>query len=151
MAPAGGAKGAMLALTVELLCCALTGAAFGFEADSFFDEEGNRPRIGQAFLVIDPPCLHGNPGFIALSVAVSPWPWGVAAIHARDSVMPYQTVAAASDPAPKHMERVSVIVEERERRVCPARSSRWNSGTVSSAPIASTSLNEDAKGEVYGY
>ncbi len=49
MMPAGGVKGAMLALIVELLCCALTGAAFGFEADSFFVDEGNRPRIGQAF------------------------------------------------------------------------------------------------------
>lgn len=60
MCPAGGVKGAMLALVVELLCCALTGAAFGFEADSFFEMTGNRPRIGQAFLVIDPGALAGN-------------------------------------------------------------------------------------------
>jgi (2R)-3-sulfolactate dehydrogenase (NADP+) len=60
MLPAGGVKGAMLALTVELLCCALTGAAFGFEADSFFADEGNRPRVGQAFLVIDPAALAGT-------------------------------------------------------------------------------------------
>ncbi len=59
MVPAGGVKGAMLALAVELLCCALTGAAFGFEADSFFTDTGNRPRIGQAFLVIDPDALAG--------------------------------------------------------------------------------------------
>jgi (2R)-3-sulfolactate dehydrogenase (NADP+) len=63
MLPAGGVKGAMLALVVELLCCALTGAAFGFEADSFFTEEGNRPRIGQAFLVVDPGALAGNEVF----------------------------------------------------------------------------------------
>jgi len=50
----------MLALMVELLCCALTGAAFGFEADSFFVDEGNRPRIGQSFLVIDPDALAGR-------------------------------------------------------------------------------------------
>ncbi|MGC2519988.1 MAG: Ldh family oxidoreductase, partial [Burkholderiales bacterium] len=60
MLPAGGAKGAMLALIVESLACALTGAAFGFEADSFFVEQGNRPRIGQAFLVIDPGALAGR-------------------------------------------------------------------------------------------
>ena len=60
MAPAGGVKGAMLALIVELLCCGLTGAAFGFEADSFFSETGNRPAIGQAFLVLDPSALAGN-------------------------------------------------------------------------------------------
>jgi (2R)-3-sulfolactate dehydrogenase (NADP+) len=65
MLPAGGVKGAMLALVVELLCCALTGASFGFEADSFFPAEGNRPRIGQAFLVIDPAALAGGEVFHA--------------------------------------------------------------------------------------
>jgi (2R)-3-sulfolactate dehydrogenase (NADP+) len=60
MLPAGGAKGAMLALMVELMVCALTGAHFGFEADSFFTAAGNRPRIGQAFLVIDPGALAGS-------------------------------------------------------------------------------------------
>lgn len=64
MAPAGGVKGAMLALVVELLCCALTGAAFGFEADSFFSDEGNRPRIGQAFLIIDPDALAGHATYL---------------------------------------------------------------------------------------
>jgi (2R)-3-sulfolactate dehydrogenase (NADP+) len=56
----GGNKGAMLALIVELLVTALTGAAIGFEATSFFVEEGNRPRLGQAFLVIDPDALSGR-------------------------------------------------------------------------------------------
>jgi (2R)-3-sulfolactate dehydrogenase (NADP+) len=60
MLPMGGTKGAMLALMVELLACALTGAAMGFEADSFFVDEGNRPRIGQAFLIIDPDALAGS-------------------------------------------------------------------------------------------
>ena len=60
MLPAGGAKGAMLALTVELLVTALTGAALGFEATSFFVDEGNRPRLGQAFVAIDPSALAGT-------------------------------------------------------------------------------------------
>ena len=60
MLPVGGAKGAMLALIVELLATALTGAAMGFEASSFFVDEGNRPRIGQGFLVIDPAALAGE-------------------------------------------------------------------------------------------
>ena len=60
MLPMGGTKGAMLALVVELLACALTGAAFGFEADTFFVDDGNRPRIGQAFLVVDPGALAGR-------------------------------------------------------------------------------------------
>lgn len=59
MLPAGGVKGAMLALMVELLCTALTGAHFGYEADSFFVDAGNQPRLGQAFLVIDPAALAG--------------------------------------------------------------------------------------------
>ena len=57
--PIGGAKGAMLALMFELICASLTGAAIGPEADSFFSEEGNRPRIGQAFIAIDPGALAG--------------------------------------------------------------------------------------------
>jgi (2R)-3-sulfolactate dehydrogenase (NADP+) len=60
MLPAGGVKGAMLALIVELLCVALTGANFGYEADSFFVDAGNQPRLGQAFLVIDPAALAGS-------------------------------------------------------------------------------------------
>jgi (2R)-3-sulfolactate dehydrogenase (NADP+) len=61
----GGTKGAMLALIVELLACSLTGAAFGFEADSFFIDEGNRPSLGQAFLVIDPGALAGRDVYLA--------------------------------------------------------------------------------------
>jgi (2R)-3-sulfolactate dehydrogenase (NADP+) len=61
----GGTKGALLALIVELLCCALTGAAFGFEADSFFEEAGNRPRLGQAIIAIDPGALAGRDAFLA--------------------------------------------------------------------------------------
>jgi (2R)-3-sulfolactate dehydrogenase (NADP+) len=60
MLPMGGTKGAMLALVVELLVTSLTGAAFGFEASSFFVDEGNRPRLGQGFLVIDPDALGGT-------------------------------------------------------------------------------------------
>ena len=60
MLPAGGVKGAMLALTVELLVCALSGAAYGFESDSFFTDEGRPTRIGQAILAIDPHALAGN-------------------------------------------------------------------------------------------
>jgi len=56
----GGAKGATLALVVELLVTALTGAALGFEASSFFVEEGNVPKLGQAFVVIDPEALAGG-------------------------------------------------------------------------------------------
>ena len=68
MLPIGAAtssKGAMLALTVELLVTALIGANFGFEASSFFVDAGNRPGIGQAFIVIDPGALAGNAHYLA--------------------------------------------------------------------------------------
>ena len=60
MLPMGGVKGAMLALMVELLVTTLTGAHFGAEADTFFVDEGNQPRLGQAFIVIDPAALGGS-------------------------------------------------------------------------------------------
>ena len=60
MLPMGGVKGAMLALIVELLATTLTGAHFGAEADTFFENEGNQPRLGQAFIVIDPGALGGT-------------------------------------------------------------------------------------------
>jgi len=63
MLPAGGVKGAMLALVVELLVCALSGAAYGFESDSFFTAEGRPTRIGQGFLVVNPAALAGNDVF----------------------------------------------------------------------------------------
>ena len=67
MLPLGAAtspKGAMLALVVELLVTAVIGAQFGFEASSFFFDEGNRPGIGQAFIVIDPGALAGREHFL---------------------------------------------------------------------------------------
>jgi (2R)-3-sulfolactate dehydrogenase (NADP+) len=56
-------KGAMLALVVELMVSALIGANFGFEASSFFVAEGNRPHLGQLFIVIDPGALAGRDAY----------------------------------------------------------------------------------------
>jgi len=64
MLPVGGTKGAMLAFVVEVIVTALTGAAIGCEASSFFVDEGNRPRLGQAFLVIEPDALAGRETFL---------------------------------------------------------------------------------------
>ena len=60
----GGMKGTMLALIVELLCVALTGAAFGFENDSYF-EPGGKPRIGHAILAIDPDAIAGADSYFS--------------------------------------------------------------------------------------
>ena len=62
--PIGGAKGAALALMVELLAVALTGAQFGFEASSFFDAEGPPPGVGQLIVVIDPSAFAGRDLFL---------------------------------------------------------------------------------------
>ena len=67
----GGVKGTALALMVEVLCVALTGAAFSFENDSYF-EPGNKPRIGHAILAIDPGALAGADAyFLRLEVMIS--------------------------------------------------------------------------------
>jgi (2R)-3-sulfolactate dehydrogenase (NADP+) len=51
--PLGGAKGAALALMVEVLSAALTGANFAFEASPFLDDKGGPPGTGQLLLAID--------------------------------------------------------------------------------------------------
>ena len=54
MAPVGDAKGAQLALMVEILAAALSASCFGFESSSYFTAEGAPPRAGQFLLAIDP-------------------------------------------------------------------------------------------------
>jgi len=67
----GGVKGTALALMVEVLCVALTGAAFSFENDSYF-EPGNKPRIGHAILALDPDSLAGADAYFSrLEVMIS--------------------------------------------------------------------------------
>jgi len=56
----GGLKGTMLALAIELLCCALTGAALSHEIGSIHVAEGAPVRMGQAFLVVDSAALAGS-------------------------------------------------------------------------------------------
>jgi (2R)-3-sulfolactate dehydrogenase (NADP+) len=58
--PIGGAKGAALALMVEVLGAALTGGAFGWEASSFLDAAGPPPRVGHLLLAIDPGPTSGG-------------------------------------------------------------------------------------------
>jgi (2R)-3-sulfolactate dehydrogenase (NADP+) len=60
MVPMGEAKGAALAMMVELLTAGLAGANFAFEASSFFTADGPPPRIAQTFLVIDPKAFGGS-------------------------------------------------------------------------------------------
>tara|TARA_R110002072_G_scaffold166016_2_gene319248 strand:- start:601 stop:1644 length:1044 start_codon:yes stop_codon:yes gene_type:complete len=54
MIPMGDAKGAALVLMVEILAATLTGSNHGFEASSFFAADGEPPKVGQFFILIDP-------------------------------------------------------------------------------------------------
>ena len=62
MVPLGGYKGAGLALIVEVMAAAMTGANFAYQASSFADNEGGSPRTGQFFIALDPGRFAG-PGF----------------------------------------------------------------------------------------
>ena len=64
MVPLGDAKGAALALMVEILAATLTGSNHAYEASSFFDTKGPAPRVGQLILAIDP-AAFGGAGFSA--------------------------------------------------------------------------------------
>jgi (2R)-3-sulfolactate dehydrogenase (NADP+) len=50
----GDAKGAALALMVEVLAAALTDTHFAFKASSFLDDKGGPPQTGQLIIAIDP-------------------------------------------------------------------------------------------------
>ena len=57
--PFGGPKGYALALMVEIMSAALTGASLAIEASSLFTPDGPAPRLGQSFLIMDPAATAG--------------------------------------------------------------------------------------------
>ncbi len=59
MVPAGGYKGAGLALIVEIFAAWLTGANLSIDASSFADNLGGSPRTGQFFVAIDTGAIAG--------------------------------------------------------------------------------------------
>lgn len=69
--PIGDAKGAALALMVELICAAMTGSQYGFEASSFFDLKGGPPKTGQFFFVFNPENLGGDGVFARIETLIS--------------------------------------------------------------------------------
>lgn len=60
MLPFGDAKGAALALMVELLAAGLTGARYAREATSFLDAEGGPPATGQLIIAISAEALSAD-------------------------------------------------------------------------------------------
>ena len=109
----GGAKGAMLALVVELLVAALTGAAMGFEASSFFVDEGNRPRIGQAFIAIDPDALAGSATYFARveTLVTAMLDDDVRLPGARRDVLARQAASAGVEIAPALLQQLSELAD----------------------------------------
>ncbi len=53
MVPVGDAKGAALALMVEILAATVIGANHSYDATSFFDAEGDPPGVGQFIIAIN--------------------------------------------------------------------------------------------------
>ncbi|WP_340118736.1 Ldh family oxidoreductase [Pelagibius sp. 7325] len=70
MIPMGDAKGAALAMMVEILSASLIGANHAFEASSFFTAEGPPPGVGQFLLAIDPGPLSGGTFAARLEVLI---------------------------------------------------------------------------------
>ena len=63
MLPFGDAKGSALALMIEILAAAITGANFAYEADSFLDANGKPPNVGQLLIIIDPEIMGSKKRF----------------------------------------------------------------------------------------
>ena len=61
MQPFGGAKGAGLALMIDLLAAGLTGANFSKDASPYARPDGPPPGVGQLFIAFDPDAFA--PGF----------------------------------------------------------------------------------------
>lgn len=58
--PAGGQKGANIALLIEVLAAALTGSNLSTGAASFGDGSGGPPNVGQFLIAIDPNHFSGS-------------------------------------------------------------------------------------------
>jgi (2R)-3-sulfolactate dehydrogenase (NADP+) len=60
MAPSGGYKGVGIALMVEIMAAAMTGATLGINASPFSGTKGGPPKTGQFFLAIAPGATSDN-------------------------------------------------------------------------------------------
>jgi (2R)-3-sulfolactate dehydrogenase (NADP+) len=77
MAPSGGYKGVGVALLVEIMAAAMTGATLGIHASPFSGTAGGPPKTGQFFLAIDPAATSGDSFAQRMADLVS-------AIHAQE-------------------------------------------------------------------
>lgn len=70
MAPAGGYKGVGVALMVEIMAAAMTGATLGINASPFSGTKGGPPRTGQFFFAINPRLTSNDAFFDGLTSLV---------------------------------------------------------------------------------
>ena len=67
MAPSGGYKGVGVALLVEVMAAALSGATLGIHAAPFSGTAGGPPKTGQCFIAIDPGATSGGSFYTRMS------------------------------------------------------------------------------------
>lgn len=60
MAPSGGYKGVGVALMVEIMAAAMSGATLGVDASPFSGTKGGPPKTGQFFIAINPDATSGG-------------------------------------------------------------------------------------------
>lgn len=60
MVPSGGYKGVGVALMVEMMAAAMSGATLGKDASPFSGTKGGPPKTGQFFIAIDPEATSGG-------------------------------------------------------------------------------------------
>lgn len=65
MLPIGGAKGAALAMMIDIIGGAMIGAHFGFQSSSFFDAGGGPPNVAQMLIAFDPAALTGTEAYFS--------------------------------------------------------------------------------------
>lgn len=60
MAPSGGYKGVGVALMVEIMAAAMSGATLGVDASPFSGTKGGPPKTGQFFIAVNPGATSGG-------------------------------------------------------------------------------------------
>ncbi|WP_439138636.1 Ldh family oxidoreductase [Roseicyclus sp.] len=111
MAPSGGYKGVGLALIVETMAAAMTGATLGMDASPFSGTAGGPPRTGQVFIAIDATTSAGG-DFAARITRLTD------AIRAQDGArLPGDGRAQARARAARHGVAVNVATLEKIRAI----------------------------------
>ncbi|MGE3371463.1 MAG: Ldh family oxidoreductase [Rhizobiaceae bacterium] len=112
MAPAGGYKGAGIAILVELLASVASGAVLSLEATPFSGTAGGPPRTGQFFVAINGMSSSGGRFHEQLDRLVT------AIVEQEGAHLPGSRRAAAAAQAAKHGVEVSEKLLKEIDRIC---------------------------------